>query len=1127
MLQRRGTTAQWNDVQSTLILSTGEIGLVVEPGNALDGKFKIGNGVDTWANLSFYNNDDQNADIYAKLIASQTFQGSQVLTPNTSSVTPIVVSGAASQSAELQKWRNNSGTTLASIDATGKITAVGGLFNSTVNVNSNKITNVATPTADGDAVNKQYVDAAVNGLAWKTPVNLVSYDGSSFINVPLTGNTNTVTLDGHSTLNSTKTGYRLLLVAQTTASQNGIYTYTDNGTTYTLTRSADADTYQELIGASVYVEEGTAYGTSSWVQSNHYITSFSNQTWTKFNGASSTTAGAGMVADGNIFNVVGTTDRITANADSIDIASTYAGQTSITTLGTVGTGTWNATAIGVNKGGTNITSYTTGDLLYASGTTQLSKLAASNANYVLLSGGTGTAPSWGQIVTDSLANSSSTGNGVTYAKMQYVSGQYKLLGRISSGSGIVEELSADNLITMLNTATTQVAFARIPTGTTSSTVSIGNHTHALDDLSDVVITSPTTRQVLKYNGTGWINELPSGGISVSATAPTGPSSGDAWMDSNDGSLYVYYNDTTSRPAGTNLITNPSFETNTTSWSGTNATIAQSSAFYYTGTKSLKVTPSTTTGKVSFTATTVSSTVYRFSTYVYTEINKNIRVSITSPATNGTTTAVAYGNWTRLDVSFTANATSTVVNIESIDSTDPFYVDAVMLEASATLNDYFDGSSYNSTWTGTAHASTSTTAGGTTSQWVQVRANSALEATILTRMSAVESRATNLEAANPVVVGSVAARSALFPAPVQGNTVFRTDLGYMERYYTAYDAITNPSGTTGTVGWYEYRGGAALSENKLINADAIIWQRGTTSASLSTNAYTADRWYTKPVGSVVVASQVTGLLAAGTNPASGIDSAIQLVASTAGQVDMVQMLESNLAKTLSGKTATFSVYVKTDSAILNPTILIQRSTTVDAGDGATWTTVATSTPTIANITSWTRISVTGTIPTTTATSLRAVVSFGTINKSTNTWLTGMQLEEGPVATPFRRNQSNPQAELAACQRFYFRKATSGQQTFEFGTGFAAGTGQIFCAINFPVQMRTTPSNTPDISDFSTFYIEGIGTPGAPTGTSSSPGARTSPYTAYLNLYASGLTSGQAYRVISSFMATAYVGFSAEL
>ena len=85
MLQRRGTTAQWNDVQSTLILSTGEIGLVVEPGNALDGKFKIGNGVDTWADLSFYNNDDQNAGIYAKLIATQTFQGSQVLTPTTSS----------------------------------------------------------------------------------------------------------------------------------------------------------------------------------------------------------------------------------------------------------------------------------------------------------------------------------------------------------------------------------------------------------------------------------------------------------------------------------------------------------------------------------------------------------------------------------------------------------------------------------------------------------------------------------------------------------------------------------------------------------------------------------------------------------------------------------------------------------------------------------------------------------------------------------------------------------------------------------------------------------------------------------------------------------------------------------
>ena len=60
-------------------------------------------------------------------------------------------------------------------------------------------------------------------------------------------------------------------------------------------------------------------------------------------------AGSGLTGGGLsgtvTLNAIGTTDRITANADSIDIAATYVGQTSITTLGTIGTGTWQGTAV--------------------------------------------------------------------------------------------------------------------------------------------------------------------------------------------------------------------------------------------------------------------------------------------------------------------------------------------------------------------------------------------------------------------------------------------------------------------------------------------------------------------------------------------------------------------------------------------------------------------------------------------------------------------------------------------------------------------------------------------------------------------------------------------------------------
>jgi hypothetical protein len=221
---------------------------------------------------------------------------------------------------------------------------------SDVNIGGYKLTGVATPVSGTDAANKNYVDASVTGLTWKSAVNLLATT-----NVPLTGNTGTVIIDGHSALTSIKTGYRLLLTGQTTSTENGIYLYTDNGTTYTLSRSTDADTYQELIGATVFVDEGTTYGKTSWTQSNTYLTSFASQTWVQFSGASTTTAGAGLIANGNAFDVVGTTNRITVNSDSVDIASTYVGQTSITTLGTITAGTWNGSAVPIANGGTGAT----------------------------------------------------------------------------------------------------------------------------------------------------------------------------------------------------------------------------------------------------------------------------------------------------------------------------------------------------------------------------------------------------------------------------------------------------------------------------------------------------------------------------------------------------------------------------------------------------------------------------------------------------------------------------------------------------------------------------------------------------------------------------------------------------
>ena len=55
-----------------------------------------------------------------------------------------------------------------------------------------------------------------------------------------------------------------------------------------------------------------------------------------------------------------------------------------------------------------------------------------------------------------------------------------------------------------------------------------------------------------------------------------------------------------------------------------------------------------------------------------------------------------------------------------------------------------------------------------------------------------------------LVTSVADRTAKFPTPVQGNTVFRTDLGYSETYYGTYNDVSNPGGAS-PAGWYPSAG----------------------------------------------------------------------------------------------------------------------------------------------------------------------------------------------------------------------------------------------------------------------------------------------------------------------------------
>lgn len=210
-----------------------------------------------------------------------------------------------------------------------------------VSWNGYKITGLHEPVNAQDAATKNYVDTAIQGLDIKASARVgpttnvsISAPGTKVDNVTMVA------------------GDRVLLLNQGTPSQNGLWVW--NGAAAAMTRPLDSASGTVLTaGAFVFVEEGSNADNGFVLTSDNPLTvDVSTQAWVQFSGAGQITAGAGLTKTGNQIDVVGTADRITANADSIDIASTYVGQTSITTLGTITTGTWHANIVALAYGGT-------------------------------------------------------------------------------------------------------------------------------------------------------------------------------------------------------------------------------------------------------------------------------------------------------------------------------------------------------------------------------------------------------------------------------------------------------------------------------------------------------------------------------------------------------------------------------------------------------------------------------------------------------------------------------------------------------------------------------------------------------------------------------------------------------
>lgn len=291
----------------------------------------------------------------------------------------------------------------------------------TVNVNDSRITSLATPTQASDAATKSYVDSVASGLEVKESVRATTVTN--------------ITLSGVQTIDDValSVGDRVLVKNQSNSVQNGIYIVSNTGWTRAADFNGVGQSGAVSGGAFAFVEEGTIYGDTGWVLTNDGLVSIGSDslTFTQFSGAGSISPGAGLSKTGDrldvlvaseggieisadslqlkssiagdgltytsgVINVVGTSNRISVSSNAVDISTSYAGQSSITTLGTITTGIWNGSAISVSYGGTGSSSFTSNGILFGNGTGSIQSTSAGLDGYFLYSND-GT-PAWTNVI---------------------------------------------------------------------------------------------------------------------------------------------------------------------------------------------------------------------------------------------------------------------------------------------------------------------------------------------------------------------------------------------------------------------------------------------------------------------------------------------------------------------------------------------------------------------------------------------------------------------------------------------------------------------------------------------------------------------------------------------------------
>ena len=319
-----------------------------------------------------------------------------------------------------------------------------------------------------------------------------------------------------------------------------------------------------------------------------------------------------------------------------------------------------------------------------------------------------------------------------------------------------------------------------------------------------------------------------------------------------------------------------------------------------------------------------------------------------------------------------------------------------------------------------------------------------------------------------------------------------------------------------------------ASNPVLNSAMQVWQRGTSMAGSAT-AFAGDRWQAyRAVAGSTYSRQVTG----DTTNLAFIQYATRVQrdsgnTSTTGNF-LIQNFESANSIPFAGKTVTLSFYARAGANYSATSAAMEYNLATGTGTDQNLITGFTgrANPILGNATlttTWQRFTATAALS---SSATQIAIAFdatwvGTAGANDYFEVTGVQVDIGSVALPFRTYAATIQEELAACQRYYWR-STGGSIYSPYGNGQCSSANVHAITIQYPVIMRTIPSSV----DFSTLAITDrvAGTWAVTTLTLDFP----SQYATFLSVGAvSGLATRTFCNLVNNNSTSGYLGFSAEL